>query len=117
MALWIVFPIRWILKHESWRNVKSLIDAKAKFALMSDHPVILQRNMFYSLRHLLRFGLSKAEAISKITKEYADIIGVHDLGQIRLGFKSSFVVWNGDPFSLASYPIMSIAEGKTVYME
>jgi imidazolonepropionase-like amidohydrolase len=75
------FPYKVELKHESWRNVKSLIDSMAKFALMSDHPVILQRNMFYSLIHLLRFGLSKAEAISKITKESADIIGVHDLGQ------------------------------------
>jgi imidazolonepropionase-like amidohydrolase len=82
---------------------------------MSDHPVILQRNMFYALRHLLRFVLSKAQAIQKSLSESADIIGIHDLGQIRLGFKSSFVVWNGDPFSLTSCPIMSIAEGKTVY--
>jgi imidazolonepropionase-like amidohydrolase len=67
-------------------------------ALMSDHPVILQRNMFYSLIHLSGFGLSKAQAISKITKESADILGIHDLRQISLGFKSSFVVWNGDPF-------------------
>jgi imidazolonepropionase-like amidohydrolase len=111
------FPYKVELKHESWRNVKPLIDSKAKFALMSDHPVILQRNMFYTLRHLLRFGLSKSKAISKITKESADIIGIDDLGQIKPGFKSSFVIWNGDPFSLTSYPIMSIAEGKIVYKE
>jgi imidazolonepropionase-like amidohydrolase len=111
------FPYKVELKHESWKNVKPLIDSGAKFALMSDHPVILQRNMFYTLRHFLRFGLSKPQAISKITKEAADIIGIGDLGQIKLGFKASFVVWNGDPFSLANYPIMSIAEGKTVYKE
>jgi len=62
------------LRNESWRNVQKLIKSKAKFALMSDHPVILQRNLFYSLRHLLRFGLSRADAISKITKESAEII-------------------------------------------
>jgi imidazolonepropionase-like amidohydrolase len=111
------FPYKVELKHESWKNVKPLIDSKAKFSLMSDHPVILQRNMFYTLRHLLRFGLSKSEAISKITKESADIIGIYDLGQIKPGFKSSFVIWNGDPFSLTNYPIMSIAEGKTIYKE
>ncbi len=111
------FPYKVDLKHESWKNVKPLIDSKAKFSLMSDHPVILQRNMFYTLRHLLRFGLSKSEAISKITKESADIIGIYDLGQIKPGFKSSFVIWNGDPFSLTNYPIMSIAEGKTIYKE
>jgi imidazolonepropionase-like amidohydrolase len=111
------FPYKVELKHESWKNVKPLIDSKAKFSLMSDHPVILQRNMFYTLRHLLRFGLTKSEAISKITKESADIIGIYDLGQIKPGFKSSFVIWNGDPFSLTNYPIMSIAEGKTIYKE
>ena len=64
----------------SWRNVNNLLKSGAKFSLMSDHPVILQRNMFYTLRHLLRFGLSKADAISKITKEAAEIIGVQQYG-------------------------------------
>ena len=95
----------------------TLLDSGAKFSLMSDHPVILQRNMFYTLRHLLRFGLSKADAISKITKEAAEIIGVQQLGQIKPGFKASIIVWNGDPFSLSSYPILVIAEGRTAYRE
>jgi imidazolonepropionase-like amidohydrolase len=111
------FPYKVELKHESWRNVEKLITSKAKFSFMSDHPVILQRNLFYTLRHLLRFGMSKADAISKITKEAADIIGVNDIGQVKAGYKASFVVWNGDPFSLSSYPVLVIAEGKTVYQE
>jgi imidazolonepropionase-like amidohydrolase len=61
--------------------------------------------------------MSKADAISKITKEAADIIGVNDIGQVKPGYKASFVVWNGDPFSLSSYPVLVIAEGKTVYQE
>ena len=92
-------------------------EAGAKFSMMSDHPVILQQNMFYTLRHLLHFGLSKSNAISKITSEAAEIIGVQDIGQIRPGFKASFVVWNGDPFSLTSYPILVVAEGKIVHKE
>jgi len=111
------FPYKVELKHESWRNVEKLIASMAKFSFMSDHPVILQRNLFYTLRHLLRFGMSKADAISKITKEAADIIGVNDIGQVKAGYKASFVVWNGDPFSLSSYPVLVIAEGKTVYQE
>jgi hypothetical protein len=35
---------------------------------------------------------------NKITKGPADIIGIHNLGPIRLGFKSSFVIWNGISF-------------------
>ncbi|MGB7882167.1 MAG: amidohydrolase family protein, partial [Nitrososphaeraceae archaeon] len=111
------FPYKVELKHESWRNVEKLITSRVKFSFMSDHPVILQRNLFYTLRHLLRFGVSKAEAISKISKESAEIIGVNNIGQVKAGFKASFVVWNGDPFSLTSYPVLVIAEGKTVYKE
>jgi len=103
------------LRHNNWRNAELLLKSEAKFSLMSDHPIILQRNMFYTTRHLMRFGLSKAHAISKITSEAAQIIGVSDIGLIRPGFKSSLIVWNGDPFSFSSYPIMVIGEGKVVY--
>lgn len=105
------------LRNESWRNVQKLIKSKAKFALMSDHPVILQRNLFYSLRHLLRFGLSRADAISKITKESAEIIGARRLGQISKGYTASLTMWNDDPFILSSYPENVMAEGKIVYRE
>jgi imidazolonepropionase-like amidohydrolase len=53
------------LKHETWKNIEKLLRPTPKFSMMSDHPVTLQRNLFYSLRQLLRFGLSKAEAIYK----------------------------------------------------
>jgi imidazolonepropionase-like amidohydrolase len=111
------FPYKVELKHESWRNLEKLLQSAAKFSLMSDHPVILQRNIFYTLRHLLRFGVSKADAISKISREAAEIIGIQNIGQIKPGFKASLVVWNGDPFSLSSYPILVIAEGNIVYRE
>ena len=111
------FPYKTELRHESWRNVEKLLESGARFSLMSDHPVILQRNMFFTLRHLLLFGLSKADAISKITSEAAEIIGIRYIGQLKPGFRSSFVVWNGDPFSLLSYPILVVAEGNMVYKE
>jgi imidazolonepropionase-like amidohydrolase len=53
----------------------------------------------------------------KRSKEAADIIGVNDIGQVKAGYKASFVVWNGDPFSLSSYPVVVIVEGKIVYQE
>jgi imidazolonepropionase-like amidohydrolase len=75
------FPYKVELKHESWRNTEKLLKSGAKFSIMSDHPVTLQRSLFYSLRHFLRFGLSKAEAISKITREPAEIIGAQNIGE------------------------------------
>ena len=61
--------------------------------------------------------MPKAKAISKIAKESAEIIGANDLGKIKPGIISSLIVWNGDPFSLSSYPILVIAEGRTAYRE
>jgi imidazolonepropionase-like amidohydrolase len=103
------------LRHNNWRNAELLLKSGAKFSLMSDHPITLQRTMFFTLRHLLRFGLSRPSAISKITSEAAEILGITNIGQIRPGFKSSFIVWNGDPFSISSYPILVIGEGKVVF--
>ena len=82
---------------------------------MSDHPVTLQRNLFYGLRHLLLIALSRAQAISKITREPAEIIGTQNIGEVRQGFKASFVVWSGDPFSLASYLALVVAGGDLVH--
>jgi imidazolonepropionase-like amidohydrolase len=45
------FPYKVELKHESWRNIEKLLSSKSKFALMTDHPVLLQRNLFYGLRY------------------------------------------------------------------
>ena len=84
---------------------------------MSDHPVILQRTIFYTLRHLLRFGLSKEQSISKLTSETASILGLEDLGMIETGKLASLTVWNGDPFSLESHPVAVFGEGEEVYSD
>ncbi len=105
------------LKNEYWRNIKYIVESGVRFAVMSDHPVVLQRNLYLQLRFFTRFGMSKEEAISLISGNAADIIGVKDIGKIKKDYKASLVVWNGDPFSLESYPTMVIAEGKVVHKE
>ncbi|MFG1415324.1 MAG: amidohydrolase family protein [Thermoplasmataceae archaeon] len=105
-------PYKVELKHETWRNCEHVMKSGVKFGMMSDHPVILQRNMFYTMRHFLRFGMSKAEAISHVTSATADIIGAEGIGSVKKGYKSSMVVWSGDPFDLTSHPSMVIGEGR-----
>lgn len=107
------------LRHESWRNVKYLVEVDLDLiALMSDHPVVLQRNLYLQLRFFRRFGMSPDKCIALLTYNPARILGVEDkLGTIELGKIASFVVWNGDPFNLESYPVLVIAEGKLVHEE
>ena len=106
------------LKHEDWRNIKHLIASGVEFGLMTDHPVILQKTLFLQLRWFLRAGLSKQEALEIITRKNAQILGVDDvLGTLEGKKWASFVCWNGDPFSLESYPLAVYGEGQIVYQE
>jgi len=110
------FSYKTELKHEDWKNVKYLVEVRPFFGLMSDHPVTLQMNLYLQLRHFIRFGMSKADAISLITYNNAKILGVDDiLGSIEPGKWASLVVWNGDPFNLENYPTHVFAEGKLIY--
>ena len=47
----------------------------------------------------------------------AEILDAHNIGEVRPGFKASFIVWSGAPFSLTSHAIKVGAEGKVVYEE
>lgn len=112
------FAYKTELKHEWWRNVRYLVDVRPFFGLMSDHPVVLQRNLYLQLRFFRRFGMDRPEAISLITYNNAKILGVEDLiGSVEPGKWASLVVWKGEPFSLEAYPTLVVAEGKVVLEE
>ncbi|MCX8200094.1 MAG: amidohydrolase family protein [Candidatus Micrarchaeota archaeon] len=112
------FPYKVELMHDSWRNVKFLIGSGVRYAVMTDHSVILQRNLFLQMRFFRRFGLSKEECISKITKNAAQILNIDDMvGTLEKGKMASFSCWNGDPFSLEAYPVLVYGEGKEVYRD
>jgi len=104
------------LKHESWKNVKYLIESGVEFGLMTDHPVIMQNLLLFELRHFIRMGLTKEQALDVITKKNAELIGVGDiLGTIEEGKWASVICWSGDPFALDSYPVAIYAEGELIY--
>ncbi len=106
------------LKHESWRNIKYLIESGVEYGLMTDHPVILQRMLFYTLRWFLRSGLSKQDCIELISRKNAEIIGFSDiLGTLEKNKWASFICWNGDPFDLTSYPTAVYGEGELLFSD
>jgi imidazolonepropionase-like amidohydrolase len=106
------------LKHENWRNVRHLLESGVDFGLMTDHPVIPQRNLFLELRWFLRCGLNRQDAVEIITRRNAQILGVHDiLGTLDKGKWASFSCWNGDPFDVSRYPVKVFGEGAVVFEE
>lgn len=111
------FAYKTELKHESWKNVRLIVESRHPLvAVMSDHPVVLQRNILLQLRFFIRFGMSFSEALSLVTYNPARILGVDNvLGTVEPGKYASFVVWNKEPTSLDAYPVLVIAEGKVVH--
>ncbi|HDQ14029.1 MAG TPA: imidazolonepropionase [Sediminispirochaeta sp.] len=106
------------LKNEDWRNIRHLIDSGVKFGLMTDHPVILQRNLLLTLRWFLRHGYDKQEAIELISRRNAEIIEIDDiLGSLEAGKMASFSCWNGDPFELSAYPVLVVGEGRVLFSD
>jgi len=111
------FSYKTELKHESWKNVRILVRVRPyPLAVMSDHPVVLQRNTLLQLRYFLRYGMTMPEAISLLTHEPARILGIErDLGSVEPGKLASIVVWNDDIANLDAHPLLVIAEGKKVF--
>ncbi len=107
------FPYKVELKHESYKNIKLLVSSKLKYCLMTDHPVVLARNLFLQTRFFLKYGLKEHEAISLLTKNTAEIHGISDiLGTVEKNKLASFVLWDGNPFALSSKIAGVVMEGK-----
>lgn len=103
------------LKHAYYQNASLIMNSKADWGLMTDHPVIHSSNLRDSLKYFLINGMSKETAISIITHKNARILGIDDrLGTIKKGKLASLIVWDKDPFDLAAFPKMVIAEGQVI---
>ena len=106
------------LKHDSWRNVRLLIESGVDYGLMTDHPVNLARLLFIQTRWFTRSGLSKQEAVELVSRKNAEIIGIDGfLGTLAKGKWASFTCWNGDPFDITSYPVEVFGEGEQVFSD
>ncbi|NOY76214.1 MAG: amidohydrolase family protein [Kiritimatiellaeota bacterium] len=104
------------LRDMNLRNIRNLLLSGVEFGIMTDHDVNPQSNLFYLTRHFTRHGLSKEQAMEKVTRVNAAMIGIDDVaGTVERGKWASLVCWNGDPFSMLSYPTKVYGEGKLLY--
>lgn len=111
------FACKTELRHETWRNIRFLMESGVTFGLMSDHPVTPSRQLLLQTRWFLRAGLTKQQVIELLTRTNAHILGLDQLGTLERNKWASLVCWNGDPFQLASFPTRVIGEGKVLFEE
>jgi imidazolonepropionase-like amidohydrolase len=103
------------LKHGFYQNVKLLMESKANYGLISDHPVILSSSLRDTLKYFMIYGMSESDAITLITRKNAEILGIDDkLGTVEKGKWASLIVWDQNPLHLAAFPKMVMAEGKVI---
>jgi imidazolonepropionase-like amidohydrolase len=103
------------LRHMDFRNVKLLMESRAEYGLMTDHPVIMAPALRDSLKYFLFQGMSEAEALALVTSRNARILGLDaDLGTVAAGKLASLVVWDRDPLHLAAFPVMVMGEGRVL---
>jgi imidazolonepropionase-like amidohydrolase len=100
------------LKHAYYQNAGLLMQSRAFFGLMTDHPVIWSPCLRDSLKFFLIAGMTPEDAISVITYRNAKILGLdHTLGTVEEGKTASLLVWDRHPLDLAAFPRMVMAEG------
>jgi imidazolonepropionase-like amidohydrolase len=104
------------LRHKNWRNAGLLVASGVAFGVMTDHPVTPSHQILQQTRFLLRAGLTKADAIGRLTQQNAALLGIDRLtGSLARGKWASFICWNGDPFDLASHPTAVFGEGRELF--
>jgi imidazolonepropionase-like amidohydrolase len=86
-----------------------------KFALSMDGSW-QQRNIMFQAGHAVGYGLSKEAALSSITLNSAEILGIADrVGSLEVGKDASFVVSVGDALDMRSSLITdAYIQGKKV---
>jgi imidazolonepropionase-like amidohydrolase len=109
------FPYKFELVHDHYRNAKVLLESRAFFGLMTDHPVVLTSSLRDTLKFFLVQGMKEEEAIGLITWRNAKILGLDaDLGTVEPGRLASLLVWDRDPLHLAARPVAVLAEGRRI---
>ena len=96
-------------------TMRALLDAGIPTALSAQNyreEDGLARQAMYAMRS----GLTLDEAVQCVTSTPAALLGLDDeLGTIEAGKRADLVVWNGEPFSATSTPVVVIVGGHVEY--
>ncbi|GIM27675.1 amidohydrolase [Clostridium polyendosporum] len=104
------------LSNKSFETSVKLMKKGVKVAIMTDHPVIQIEYLPLCAAYAMKEGLTFEEALSTITINAAEIIGIDDrVGSIEAGKDADIVVFNGSPFDILTNTLYTIVNGEIVY--
>ncbi|MCF6097191.1 amidohydrolase [Thermovorax subterraneus] len=104
------------LKDLSFKTAGILASRGVKVAIMTDHPVVPIQYLNVCAALAVKEGMKPEDALSAITINPAEIIGIADrVGSIEEGKDADIVIWDGFPLEIMSKPELVMIEGKVVY--
>lgn len=93
-----------------------LQQAGISMALITDHPTSAIRNLSLEIALAVRQGMSKSDAIDKVTLGAAKLLGLDDkVGSLEVGKAADLAIWNKEPFELTSRVSQTLIDGQVIY--
>lgn len=107
------------VKPEAWDaipwNAAMVLERGARVALHSDSSDITRR-MNQEAAKVVRYGMTREQALRAITLEPAWVIGLQDrIGSIEVGKDADLVLWSDDPFTVAARVEQVYIEGQRYF--
>ena len=99
------------------RNLPKIFsDAGVRFALMTSTGSLGSRYAWYQAACLVRYGMSREDALAAVTRIPAEIIGVGERkGSIVVGKDADLIVLTDDPLSGRAWVDQGVIGGRVVY--
>lgn len=96
----------------------TLLDAGICVAHMTDHPIVPVGYLPVMAGLCVRAGLSEARALTVITQNPAQILGLSDrIGRVAVGLDADLVLLDGPPLAIASRVQGTWIEGRCVWRQ
>lgn len=95
---------------------KILYENNLTTVYVSDNPVLNAQHVLFEAAKGYKFGLPYHAALSAVTSEPADLLGLGNrLGKIKPGYDADIVVWDSDPLSVGATPVQVWIDGTAQY--
>lgn len=103
------------LKNATTQNAALLTQAGLRVAICTDHPEVPIDFLALSAAVAMRDGLDRQKALEALTIVPAQLAGIDKrVGSIKKNKDADFVVYNSDPFLVASKPTAVVVGGEFV---
>lgn len=95
---------------------KTLYENNLTTVYVSDNPVLNAQHVIFEAAKGYKFGLPYHAALSAVTSEPADLLGLGNrLGKVKPGYDADVVVWDSDPLSVGAAPVQVWIDGTAQY--